>query len=388
MLRKYPIGLQSFREIRQGGYIYIDKTEIIHQLVETGKYYFLSRPRRFGKSLLVDTIEQLFSGKKELFEGLWIHDKWNWSQSHPVIHFDFSELPYKEIGLTEAINRGLDRNAHQLGLAVSGDNIKDRFRDLIEKAALKGQVVILIDEYDKPIIDFLEEPEQMEANRSIMKSFYSILKARDENIRLLLITGVSQFSRVSVFSDLNNLRNITLAPQYGAITGITQEELEKSFATEITELQKSHPDILAQIKQWYNGYTWNMQTWVYNPFSLLNFMASPVFQNYWFETGTPSFLIQILKKHQMYDVEGIRMGSLALSTFNIDHPNPGSLLFQTGYLTIKNISASGQVYELGYPNQEVKASLLDGLLSEYRERPSEDSVALIETYRPLLKRPT
>ena len=312
MLRKYPIGLQSFREIRQGGYIYIDKTEIIHQLVETGKYYFLSRPRRFGKSLLVDTIEQLFSGKKELFEGLWIHDKWNWSQSHPVIHFDFSELPYKEIGLTEAINRGLDRNAHQLGLAVSGDNIKDRFRDLIEKAALKGQVVILIDEYDKPIIDFLEEPEQMEANRSIMKSFYSILKARDENIRLLLITGVSQFSRVSVFSDLNNLRNITLAPQYGAITGITQEELEKSFATEITELQKSHPDILAQIKQWYNGYTWNMQTWVYNPFSLLNFMASPVFQNYWFETGTPSFLIQILKKHQMYDVEGIRMGSLAL----------------------------------------------------------------------------
>ncbi|UAY56582.1 ATP-binding protein [Arachidicoccus terrestris] len=385
MQRKYPIGLQSFREIRQGGYVYIDKTEIIHQLVETGKYYFLSRPRRFGKSLLVDTIEQLFSGKKELFEGLWIHDKWNWSQSHPVIHFDFSELPYKEIGLTESINRGLDRNAKQLGLSVSGDNIKDRFRDLIEKAALKGQVVILIDEYDKPIIDFLEEPGLMDTNRSIMKSFYSILKASDENIRFLLITGVSQFSQVSIFSDLNNLDNITLTTQYGGLVGITQKELEKSFAPEITELQKNRPDILAQIKEWYNGYTWNMQTHVYNPFSVLKFMKDPVFRNYWFATGTPSFLINILKKNNIYDVEGIRMGSLALSTFNPDHPNPGSLLFQTGYLTIKNISASGQVYELGYPNQEVKASLLDGLLSEYREMPSVDSVALIEDIQVALK---
>ena len=385
MYRKYPIGLQSFRKIRQGGYVYIDKTEMIHQLVETEQYYFLSRPRRFGKSLLVDTIEELFNGSKDLFEGLWIHDKWDWRKTNPVIHFDFSALPYKEVGLSEAINRSIARNAEKLGIEISGDNIKDCFRELIEKAAPKGQVVILIDEYDKPIIDFLEDREQMEANRSIMKSFYSILKASDENIRLLLITGVSQFSQVSIFSDLNNLDNITLTTQYGGLVGITQEELEENFALEITELQKNRPDILAQIKEWYNGYTWNMQTHVYNPFSVLKFMKDPVFRNYWFATGTPTFLINILRKNAIYDVEGIRMGSLALSTFNPDQPNPGSLLFQTGYLTIKNISASGQVYELGYPNQEVKASLLDGLLSEYREMPSVDSVALIEDLQGALK---
>jgi len=238
MIRKYPIGLQSFREIRQGGYVYIDKTEIIYQLVETGKYYFLSRPRRFGKSLLVNTIKQLFSGEKALFEGLWIYDRWDWNKVNPVIHFDFSQLPYQEVGLSEAISRELDRNARLAGVEISGDNIKDRFRALIEKAAQNGNVVILIDEYDKPIIDFLEEPELMDTNRSIMKSFYSILKASDEHIRLLLITGVSQFSRVSVFLDLNNLRNITLVPQYGGITGITQEELEKNFDPELSELKK------------------------------------------------------------------------------------------------------------------------------------------------------
>ena len=384
MIRKYPIGLQSFLKIRKGGYIYIDKTEIIHQLVETGQYYFLSRPRRFGKSLLVDTIEQLFSGKKELFEGLWIHDRWDWTKTNPVIHISFASLPYKEVGLSEAIDRGLKRNADLFGIEIYGDNIKDRFRELIEKAAQKGNVVILIDEYDKPIIDFLEEPAQMEANRQVMKSFYSILKDSDKYIRLLLITGVSQFSQVSIFSDLNNLRNITLSTQYGAIAGITQEELEESFAPEITELQKDRPDILPQIKDWYNGYTWNMKTWVYNPFSLLNFMADPIFRSYWFATGTPTFLLKQLKKRSLYDVESFRLGSLALSTLNVENPNPGSLLFQTGYLTIKSIAPDGDVYELSYPNREVKASLLDGLLSTYREIPSEDSAALVTDIKTAL----
>ena len=384
MLRKYPIGLQSFREIRGGGYVYIDKTEIIHQLVENGQYYFLSRPRRFGKSLLVDTIEELFSGSRELFENLWVHDRWDWTKINPVIHFDFAELPYKEVGLSEAINRGIARNAEKLGIEISGDNIKDCFRELIEKASVKGQVVILIDEYDKPIIDFLDEPELLDANRAIMKNFYSVLKDSDKHIRLLLITGVSQFSRVSVFSDLNNLRNITLVPQYGGLVGITQQELEENFSQEITEMQKSRPDILARIKDWYNGYTWDMQTWVYNPFSLLNFMAGPVFQNYWFETGTPTFLLSQLKRRAVYDVESLEMGSLALSTFNTENPNPGSLLFQTGYLTIKNISSDGQLYELGYPNREVKASLLDGLLSIYREASWEDSLGLVAKIKKAL----
>jgi len=384
MIRKYPIGLQSFREIREGGYVYIDKTEIIHQLVETGQYYFLSRPKRFGKSLLVDTIEELFSGSKSLFEGLYIHDKWDWSKKNPVVHFDFASFPYKEEGLSEAITYGLHINAKKYGVELTGNSIKVQLLELIEKLADRGKVVILIDEYDKPIIDYLDEPKQLDTNRSIMKSFYSILKGSDKYIRLVLITGVSPFSRVNVFSDLNNLRNITLVPQYGALVGITQQELEENFSGEISELQKTKPDILAKIKDWYNGYTWNMQSWVYNPFSLLNFMAGRVFQNYWFETGTPTFLIRQLKKRAIYDVEGIKMGSLALSTFDTDHPNPGSLLFQTGYLTIKKISSDDQLYELGYPNREVKASLLDGLLSLYREAPWEDSAAIMANIKKSL----
>ncbi|WP_091395923.1 ATP-binding protein [Arachidicoccus rhizosphaerae] len=385
MLRKYPIGIQSFRKIRQGGYVYIDKTKIIHQLVETGQYYFLSRPRRFGKSLLVDTIEELFTGSKELFEGLWIHDKWDWTQTNPVIHFDFAKLPYKEVGLTEAINRAIAINATNLGIEVTGDNIKDCFRELIEKASAKGQVVILIDEYDKPIIDFLDEPEVVDIHRSILKSFYSILKPSDDYIRLLLITGVSQFSQVSIFSDLNNLNNITLNTHYGGIVGITQQELEDNFAPEIIELKKENPDILPQIKQWYNGYTWNMKTWVYNPFSVLNFMDDPIFDNYWYATGTPTFLFKLLKKSKLFDVDGMRIGRSDLATFDISNADPGPLLFQTGYLTIKKTSADRKVIELGYPNEEVKESFLNGLLSTYREIYPTGSMPVISDVKEALR---
>jgi len=366
MLRKYPIGLQSFRKIREGGYVYIDKTEIIHRLIKTGQYYFLSRPRRFGKSLLVDTIEELFKGSKELFEGLWIYNNWDWNIAHPVIRFSFANIGIKTRGLEAAINGALEENANRLGIALTKVNYDLRFRELIEKAAQKGNVVILIDEYDKPIIDFLDEPKLMEGNRSVMKNFYSILKDSDRHIRFLLMTGVSQFSHVSVFSDLNNLRNITLVSKFAAIVGITQTELEENFASEIQELKKQRPDILTQIKDWYNGYTWDMLSWVYNPFSLLNFMDEPKFRNYWFASGTPSFIARQLKKEGVYDMENIQLGESALSTFEADNPNPGSLLFQTGCLTIKDISPSGQVYQLGFPNREVRNSLLDGVPNTYR----------------------
>ena len=385
MLRKYPIGIQSFRKIREDGYVYIDKTEIIHRLVEAGQYYFLSRPRRFGKSLLVSTIEELFSGSQELFDGLWIHDRWDWSKTHPVIHFSFSNMGVSTIGLEAAIYRGLEDNARRLGLTLSNTSYDLQFRELIEKAVVNGRVVILIDEYDKPIIDFLEQPEKVDANRSVMKNFYSILKESDKYIRLLLITGVSQFTHVSIFSDLNNLDNITLTTHYGGLVGITQTELEANFSPEITELKQETPDILSQIKNWYNGYTWNMQTRVYNPFSLLNFMIEPVFRNYWYSTGTPTFLFKLLKKMALYDIEEIRIGSLALSDLNIESPKAGSLLFQTGYLTIKNISPNGQIFELGFPNREVKASFLDGLLSTYRGAPFEDSVALVDDIQAALR---
>ena len=218
----------------------------------------------------------------------------------------------------------------------------------------------------------------METNRSILKNFYSILKGSDAFIRFLLITGVSQFSPVSIFSDLNNLDNITLSSHYGGLVGISQTELEESFAPEIAELQKSRPDIINQIKDWYNGYTWNMKEWVYNPFALLNFMADSKFRNYWFATGTPTFLMKALSRRKVYDVENIQMGELGLSTFEPGRADSSSLLFQTGYLTIKDISPSGQVFTLGFPNREVKNSFLDGLLSAYRQTYPAGSTPLLE----------
>ncbi|GAB3366103.1 ATP-binding protein [Arachidicoccus ginsenosidivorans] len=378
MLRKYPISLQSFRKIRQGDYVYIDKTEVIHQIVDTDQYYFLSRPRRFGKSLLIDTINELFNGSKALFEGLWIYDKWDWSVTNPVIRFSFSNMGIRTAGLETAIYVALEENANRLGIPLTKKEYDLRFKELIEKAAIGGPVVILIDEYDKPIIDFLEDPGMVDANRSVMKNFYSILKDSDEHIRFLLITGVSQFSQVSIFSDLNNLRNITLSSQFGDIVGITQQELETNFSQEIARMQIDRPDILSQIKQWYDGYTWNMQTWVYNPFSLLNFMDEPIFRNYWYATGTPTFLLKQLKKKAIYDVEDYEMGGLALASFDTNHPDVAALLFQTGYLTIKNIDQNGQeLYKLGFPNLEVKSSLLNGLLSIYRAGLGVDSLSLV-----------
>jgi len=230
----------------------------------------------------------------------------------------------------------------------------------------------------------LENPEQVEAHRSKMSTFYSILKDSDNYIRLLMITGVSQFSKTSIFSDLNNLRNITLVTPFGDIVGISQTELEENFAQEISQLQKTKPDILNQIKTWYNGYTWNMQTWVYNPFSLLNFMADPVFRNYWFETATPTFLYKLLKDNAVYDVEKYEIGGQELSNFNTNDPDMAPLLFQTGYLTIKKFSEQDSLYELGFPNREVRASLLGGLLSAYRLNDGQSSMDLLVGLRTTL----
>ena len=380
--RKYPIGLQSFREIREGGYVYVDKTEVIHRLVDTGKYYFLSRPRRFGKSLLVDTMEELFRGSEELFRGLWIHDHWDWTKTNPVIHFNFADIGVRTLGLEAALYRALADNAERLHVSLSDTSYDQQFKELIQKASIKGQVVILIDEYDKPLTDYLEDPAQLDANRSVMKSFYSILKGRDEHIRLLFMTGVSRFSRVSVFSDLNNLRDITVNAQFGTVAGISQAELERDFAVEISEMGKDNPDILSAIKAWYNGYWWRGPERVYNPFSLLNFMADRTFDNYWYTTGTPTFLFEQLKKRKLGDMDGVQASANALADFNTDRLDMVSLLFQTGYLTIRQ--QTGQLYELGYPNREVRESLLDGLLNAYREPVTPDSLALATALRGAL----
>jgi hypothetical protein len=281
------------------------------------------------------------------------------------------------LGLTQAIFESLAENAERLGVSLEKSTIDQQFRELIRKVAVSGKVVILIDEYDKPIIDNLDDIPLAQQNRSVFKNFYSVLKDSDEYIRLLLITGVSKFTKVSIFSDLNNLNDITLHPKYATLTGITQQELENDFSLEIAEMQKKVPAILQEIKDWYNGYSWydGTQT-VYNPFSLLRFMEAGVFQNFWFQTGTPTFLVEQIKKKSEFKFEGLRMGELVLGNFNIEHIEPAPLLFQTGYLTIKSYDPPSLTYELDYPNKEVKSSLLDALLSAYRDVFPGDSMAL------------
>lgn len=381
MLRKYPIGLQSFREIRERGFIYIDKTEIIHHLVESGKYYFLSRPRRFGKSLLLDTVEELFKGNKALFEGLWIYDQRDWSQTHPVIHFNFAELPYKEVGLGESISREIARISRRQGVELTGDNLKEQFRELIDQvSAIHGQVVILIDEYDKPLIDYLDDPAKLEAHRAVMKSFYSVLKGQDEHIRLLLLTGVSRFSKVSLFSDLNHLRDISMNGQFDDLVGITQPELERGFAPEIEELQQQERDILIKIRNWYNGYSWGGVKRVYNPFSILNFMADREFNNYWFQTGAPAFFYDMIRRNPALEFPSgeVLVGPESLNDLlghsvaygGPDSISPVTILFQTGYLTMKDYDPQSRIYTLDFPNLEVKESMQVFLLGVY----SYDSV--------------
>lgn len=387
-MRKYPIGIQDFSEIQNGGYLYIDKTQIIYNLIESGKYYFLSRPRRFGKSLLLSTIKEIFSGNRELFKDLWIYDKWNWEQKHPVIHLRLSKIDYQKLGLYEALSIEIGVLAKEQGVELESKHLKGRFEELIRKASANGQVVILIDEYDKPITDYMEDLEKVEENRSIFKSFYSVLKDSDPYIRLLLLTGVSRFPKVSVFSDLNNLNDITIHRKYATIAGITQQELERDFADEIEEIQQHQPDFLGKLKSWYNGYTWHEEAErVYNPFSLLKYMDGRDFRNYWFHTGTPTWLVNLMKKNREYDLEIVHIGENALSSFNVEHIAVIPVLFQTGYLTIKGYNSNNRLYELGYPNTEVKESLTDALLSAYRNVfPGNDSMSVTDDLSESLKR--
>lgn len=359
--------------MRNEGYLYVDKTELIYQLATQGKYYFLSRPRRFGKSLLVSTLSELFKGNQTLFEGLWIHDHWDWTQQHPVIHLGFSSMGYKEVGLERAITLRLEEIATRCGLILKMESNALRLRELIQTLSETfGPVAVLVDEYDKPIIDFLDDLPQATHHREMLKSFYSVLKDADPHLRFVLLTGVSKFSRVSIFSELNNLMDLTIYSDYATLLGYTQAELEHYFADRIDQLAPSfggRAALLAQIKKWYNGYSWDAQHFVYNPFSILNFFAKKSFENFWFETGTPTFLIKLLNRQRQYDLENVRVGPLVLSAFEIERIDPYTLLFQTGYLTI--CARDEQAYTLSYPNQEVKNALLQYLLAEYsHEYPS------------------
>ena len=361
--RRLPIGIQTFREVREDTCYYVDKTAYIRRLLDEGKHYFLSRPRRFGKSLFLDTLKELFEGNEPLFAGLHIHDRWDWSIRYPVLRLSFGRGNFKEPDYLEAmLMEQLAAAERRAGIVSEYATAPGRFAFLLE--ALHDQadqpVAVLIDEYDKPILDALELPEVARANRDFLRGLYAVIKDCDAHVRFTFITGVSKFSKVSLFSGLNNLTDITLEPSYSALCGYTDADLDAVFAPELPGLDRN------QIRDWYNGYSWLGDEKVYNPFDILLLFRRRRFAAYWFETGTPTFLIETLFKRCVSSLElGAMEGSdELLSTFDVGDIATEALLFQTGYLTITDeFDLGGEpVYRLGYPNREVRQSLNRSLL--------------------------
>ena len=370
VLPNLPVGRQYFASIRKDNAVYVDKTEYIYNLCRSADSgYFLSRPRRFGKSLTLDTINELFSGNRALFQGLWIENKWDWSQTFPIIRLSLDAIGH-EGGLSDALKDALQDIADTYKIKLKKKLPSALFKELIEKIAEKTgkQVVVLIDEYDRPIVDYINPYNLEMANkqRDTLKQFFSILKNTSNYIRFLLITGVSKFSKVSIFSDLNHLYDLTLDPNYAALCGYTQSELEHYFDP---YLKIMPPETLEKMKLWYNGYSWDAKTFVYNPFSVLNFFKSKTYRNFWFETGTPTFLIKLMRKRFEYKLEETEVSDLILESFTLekfDDLDLNSLLLQTGYLTIKEMTPEGK-FVLNYPNQEVRRAFGQFLLSEYTD---------------------
>jgi len=361
--KKLPLGIQAFGKIRSDDYYYVDKTALAIDLINNGAHYFLSRPRRFGKSLFLDTLKELFEGNESLFKGLAAHNQWDWSVKYPVLRISFgSEKFLDPDGLTNIIDTQLSHFEQQFGIARQFGHISGRYADLIVQIHKKTQlpVVILIDEYDKPILDALQEPEIAKANRDFLRGFYGTIKDYDSHIKFSFLTGVSKFSKVSLFSGLNNLTDLTLDQRYSTICGYTDDDLDKTFAAELEGLDRN------EIRSWYNGYNW-LGEGVYNPFDILQLFDLRKFKNYWFETGTPTFLIDTLFTRQIpsLKLDNLLSSSAMLSSFDVEQMDTEALLFQTGYLTIKSTQRVGgqDYYTLGYPNQEVLQSLNDSLLS-------------------------
>jgi hypothetical protein len=364
-MKKLPIGIQTFSKLVDGDYLYIDKTRDIYNLIsQGGQYYFLSRPRRFGKSLLISTLREIFSGNKELFKGLWIYDQIGWD-SYPIIHLDFLGLKYRTPEeLVETLEYMINRNAQSYGIRLRENGYDKRFIELIGEMAKIAKVVILVDEYDKPIIENIENREIAGENRKILKTFYEAVKVSDEYLQFVLITGVSKFSKVSIFSGLNNLDDITVDDRFSTILGYTHYELLHYFKDRLKGQS------VEDIRRWYNGYSWDGKNFVYNPLSVLHFFNKGKFGNYWFATGTPGFLTKFIKnqKIDVQRIEDYETNELILDAFEIERINVFALLFQTGYLTIKEIkpiSSTQSIYRLSYPNEEVKESFLEYLVADY-----------------------
>ena len=369
--RKLPIGIQTFSEIRREDHYYVDKTGFVQRLIEQGKYYFLSRPRRFGKSLLVDTLKELFEGNEPLFRGLHIHEYWDWQTRYPVVRLSFADgVLHSRAELDAKINELLEDHETRLGVRSPHQSISGRFHGLIREAhAHTGQrVVVLVDEYDKPILDNITDTDIARDMRDGLLNLYSVIKGADAHIRFALLTGVSKFSKASLFSGLNNLNDITVDPEYSALCGYTERDLDTVFAPELPGLDRD------EIRQWYNGYNWTGET-VYNPFDVLLLFQERQFRPWWFETATPTFLVDVLLTRHTFvpQLERPLASEQLLSSFDVDYIATEALLFQTGYLTIDSVRRFGAVthYRLRYPNQEVRAGLNGALLDRLTAHSSQ-----------------
>ncbi len=391
-LRNLPIGIQNFESLRNDGYLYVDKTEQIYRLVTTGRYYFISRPRRFGKSLLMSTIHSFFSGRKDLFEGLAVASKPDvtW-EKHPVLHLDLNAQEYatKE-KLQYVLNEFLLLHERRYDIdSDKSDNFGPRFSNVIRRAFEKTgrKVVILVDEYDKPMLQAIGNPELQEAYRATLKGFYGALKSMDGCIRFALLTGVTKFGKVSVFSDLNNLNDISMDAEFYDVCGITEGELRTQFVPEIKQLAEKYgiteDECLTALREKYDGYHFEESVpGVYNPFSLLNAFYKKKFGSYWFETGTPTYLVELLQERD-YDLEKmsrVTADADELNSIDSTSTNPIPVIYQSGYLTIKGFDPEFGTYTLGFPNAEVEEGFTKFLMPSYIHRQENRSPFLINNF--------
>jgi hypothetical protein len=382
-LQNLPIGIQSFEKLRKGDYLYVDKTDLIYRLVTTGCYYFLSRPRRFGKSMLLSTLQAYFSGQKELFEGLAIsrlEKDWN---TYPILHLDLNTEVYADVkALENKLNAALSSWEDTYGRNPVEQSFPTRFEGVIRRAYEKtGRgVVILVDEYDKPVLQAVEDEELQETYRNILKGFYGALKSMDGCIQFAFLTGVTKFGKISVFSDLNNLYDISMDKTYISICGITDEELDTVLTPYIqrlsTTMNLTYDEVREQLRKQYDGYHFCANSiGIYNPFSILCTFRSNEFKNYWFETGTPSYLVYLLKKHH-YNLEYMTsavVGNDVLNSVDSQSTDPLPVIYQSGYLTIKDYNPRFKVYTLGFPNAEVEEGFMNFLLPYYAQLPETQS---------------
>lgn len=378
---KYPIGIQDFEDLQRNGYAYVDKTNFVYKLADEGKYYFLSRPRRFGKSLFLSTLEAYFQGKKELFEGLAIYDLETEWKKYPIFHIDLNTANFREKdSLYTVLNDYLTTWESKYGTRESEATLALRFKGVIARAAEKEGcgVVILIDEYDKPILQTLRDPELQAEHRAQLKAFYSVLKTQDRYIKFAFLTGVTKFGKVSVFSDLNNLTDISMDHRYISICGMTEKELLTNFKEGIGELASANEDneteTIDKLRMRYSGYHFEENSEeIYNPFSVLNTLANSRYDDYWFKADTHTFLIDILKKHD-YCITDLNKAQVKANMMNNVDSNPFLVIYLSGYLTIKSYDERFKNYQLGIPNKEIEEGILNILQPLFKKTKGVESL--------------